>query len=542
MPDSQDPSRLQTRQTSALDVLTALSGSNPPPPSLTSRSATYNGNGNASKPGSGARTPTNGFAKGKFGGTKAESNPTSTSSSTENVLKWAGSLAPVKRPTSETPSKKDSGATESGRGRPKINFSQLSHRSRQQERDSPRNRRRSHSTESVRFGDGALGLLSPHTERSAAAGMGTKSRRLSSVLPAGFLVDSCPLEKEYTSIHMIRRRKERIGEGGFAQVILMKRMGGTRNDLYAVKQFRAPQNGEDMNDYINKIKSEYSIAHACDHPNIIRCVRLCSTEAQWSQVMEFCDGGSLYDIVDHKLLNDMGAIHCLFIQLLRGVEYLHNHGIAHRDIKPENLLLTRTGCLKIIDFGLSEVFSGLHPGLRGGGLCGIDMDDLRMSSPALYGSEPYKSPEVEEAKVDFDPRGLDVWSCAIILMVMIFKRHPWVRATEEDPRFKKFKTGWDDWLKEHPDGIVPLKGDDFPSCGPIFTLLHSVTKERLIMRMLHPDPLKRINISEALQTEGIQDWECCQEGPCSHVHQVMPREQGGKLYKLLHRNHAESPV
>ena len=62
---------------------------------------------------------------------------------------------------------------------------------------------------------------------------------------------------------------------------------------------------------------------------------------------------------------------CLFKQLIQGVGYLHAHGIAHRDIKLENLLLTKDSKLKITDFGVSEVFSGTHPGLReSGGQCG----------------------------------------------------------------------------------------------------------------------------------------------------------------------------
>ncbi|KAF1354959.1 kinase-like domain-containing protein [Delphinella strobiligena] len=520
------------KETSALDVLSQLSSpktQNLPASSPSSRAATFNGSGNNTKQSkSGTRTPTDKDA--------------TRNKSTDNVLKWAGSLAPLRRPTPENASKRDT--SDSGRGRPKLNLHQLSHRHRQRGRDAAVDRRRSHSAESVRFTEGSLGLLTPHSPRSAAAGMGTKSRRLSSALPPDFLVDHCPLDKEYTSIHMIRRRKERIGEGGFAQVILMRRKGGHRTDFYAVKQFRGPQEGEPTKDYIHKIKSEYSIGHACDHDNIIKCVRLCNNGEQWSQVMEFCDGGSLYDIIDNKLLTDMGAIHCIFKQLLRGVDYLHSHGIAHRDIKPENLLLTRQGCLKIIDFGLSEVFSGLHPGLRGGGECGVDMGEVRLSSPSLYGSEPYKSHEVEEAKDDFDPRGLDVWSCAIMLMVMIFKKHPWVRAVEEDPRFKKFWVGWQTWLEEHPDGVIEPGSDDYPSCGAIFNALHSPTKERLVLRMLHPDPSKRISIAVALQTNAVQSWECCQDGgTCSHEHGQLPKEHGNtsKLYKLLHRG-AESPV
>jgi serine/threonine protein kinase len=53
------------------------------------------------------------------------------------------------------------------------------------------------------------------------------------------------------------------------------------------------------------------------------------------------------------------------------------------------------GHLKITDFGVSEVFSGIHPGLRSsGGACGKEMGETRKCSPGICGSMPYISPEV----------------------------------------------------------------------------------------------------------------------------------------------------
>jgi serine/threonine protein kinase len=110
--------------------------------------------------------------------------------------------------------------------------------------------------------------------------------------------------------------------------------------------------------------------------------------------MEFCVHGELYSLVQKGYLTNEDNF-CLLKQLLHGVAFLHAKGIAHRDIKLENLLLSGDGHLKITDFGVSEVFCGIHPGLRAaGGECGKSMGEIRKCSPGICGSLPYIAPEV----------------------------------------------------------------------------------------------------------------------------------------------------
>lgn len=74
--------------------------------------------------------------------------------------------------------------------------------------------------------------------------------------------------------------------------------------------------------------------------------------------MEFCQHGELFDyIVAHSRLSEKVA--CKFYQeLINGIEYIHQSGICHRDLKPENLLLDFDKTLKIVDFGLSNMYEG----------------------------------------------------------------------------------------------------------------------------------------------------------------------------------------
>ena len=232
----------------------------------------------------------------------------------------------------------------------------------------------------------------------ADAGTGLKSRRMSLNLPDDFTVDVVELYTEYTDqSKIVGRRGKHVGKGATANVRLMHRKG-CPGKVYAVKEFRGKSTNEKAEDYEQKVKSEYSIAKSVHHPNIVETFRLCTHNGRWNHVMEFCDQGDLHSLVTQKYLSKEDHLAdrlCLFKQLIQGLNYLHKNGIAHRDIKLENLLITKAGKLKITDFGVSEVFAGIHPGLRSaGGQCGKEMGEVRLCAPGMCGSPPYVAPEV----------------------------------------------------------------------------------------------------------------------------------------------------
>jgi serine/threonine protein kinase len=72
--------------------------------------------------------------------------------------------------------------------------------------------------------------------------------------------------------------------------------------------------------------------------------------------MEYAGKGELFDeIVKYKTLPESLSFQ-YFQQIVAGIDYLHQVGVVHRDLKPENILISNENLIKIVDFGLSNVY------------------------------------------------------------------------------------------------------------------------------------------------------------------------------------------
>jgi len=218
--------------------------------------------------------------------------------------------------------------------------------------------------------------------------------------------------------------QEIVGHGAFGIVRIAHKVDAKnprREQLFAVKEFRQ-RPGESARRYQKRLTSEFCISSSMHHPNVIHTLDLLQDDkGDFCEVMEYCAGGDLYTLILAASNLEVLEADCYFKQLMRGVEYMHEMGVAHRDLKPENLLLTQHGALKITDFGNGECFR-------------MAWEKEAHMTAGLCGSAPYIAPE-EYVDDEFDPRGVDVWACGIIYMAMRTGRHLWRVAQKGEDEF-----------------------------------------------------------------------------------------------------------
>lgn len=220
-----------------------------------------------------------------------------------------------------------------------------------------------------------------------------------------------------------------IGHGGFGivklgQVLQTGSNGHKSGSIYvAIKYIYLPMAKEKGVTVETIAKEAYIQKTVSKHPNVIKMLDF-SYKEPWSWiVLELGQQGELFEKIEPDIGVDAGVAHFYFSQLINAVEHLHSMGVAHRDIKPENLILNRDGDLKITDFGLATVFK------KGNG--------PKKLSKEICGSPPYVAPEIVEGS--YDAEMADIWSCGIVLYVMLTGKIAWeMPSVETDPDYADF--------------------------------------------------------------------------------------------------------
>ncbi len=218
---------------------------------------------------------------------------------------------------------------------------------------------------------------------------------------------------------------EKIAQGGMAQVFKAKTHDSHGIERFVVIKRILPHISADP-EYVDMLINEAKTAVHFNHGNIAQIFDLARLNEDYFIVMEYVDGKTLSQI--NKRLIQLGRefpldilIYCL-IELCIGLSYIHNKrgmdgarlGVVHRDVSPQNVILSYSGNIKIIDFGVAKIKDSLD----------------KTASGVLKGKFAYMSPEQTWGNT-VDKRS-DIFSVGILMWELVTGKRLFKKATNQE--------------------------------------------------------------------------------------------------------------
>lgn len=247
----------------------------------------------------------------------------------------------------------------------------------------------------------------------------------------------------------------KLGEGGYSIVNLATHK--TTKEQVAVKIVK--RKNIDMEDE-EALRQEVAILKELDHPSVTKLFDYYEETANFYLVMEYLDGGELFDrIVKKTIYTEKEARDLVFI-LLSAIKYLHDKDIIHRDLKPENLLLKSKGDdgdVKLADFGFAVKCEG---------------DNIT----SQCGTPGYIAPEILRKKSY--GKSVDMWSFGVILFILLGGYPPFI----DDNQVQLFRKICRAEYQFHPEYWAGVSSE----------------AKHLIQGLLTLDVKKRLTVDQAL--------------------------------------------
>ncbi|KAL3481841.1 kinase-like domain-containing protein [Aspergillus californicus] len=286
---------------------------------------------------------------------------------------------------------------------------------------------------------------------------------------------------------------------------------------------------EEKENSLYLIREEIAIMKKLHHSNLVSLIEVLDDPSQDSlyMVMEMCKKGVIMKVGLEERADpyEDERCRCWFRDLILGIEYLHAQGIVHRDIKPDNCLVTSEDVLKVVDFGVSEMFE----------------KDSSMFTAKSAGSPAFLPPELCVVKHgDVSGKAADIWSMGVTLYCLRYGRLPFEKQTI----FELYEA-----IKNNPLLCEGEMDESFKHL--MFCLLEKDPAKRIQMDELreHPwvtkngmDPLlsKRENTAELVGLPTEEEMNSAITNSLDHVLAVMKAVK--KFKGLLGPVRAESPM
>ncbi len=240
---------------------------------------------------------------------------------------------------------------------------------------------------------------------------------------------------------------EKIGEGG--QGAVFKATDTTLDRVVVIKLLPPELNARQAN--LARFEREAKLASSLDHPNICTIYGLHKAEDVQFIAMQYVDGRNVRQLVNGIPLELTSAL-SVAIQVADALAAAHGRGIIHRDIKAGNVMVTDSGVVKVLDFGLAKLIEGPTEG-------SVDPQLTEVGVP--YGTSTYAAPEQAQGlKVD---HRADIFSAGVLLYEMLAGTWPFRGRTALDVRYAV--------VHDTPKPIAEARGEHSPFLPRLQTIL-----------------------------------------------------------------------
>ena len=229
---------------------------------------------------------------------------------------------------------------------------------------------------------------------------------------------------------------ERLGRGGMGTVY--KAVDETLDRDVAIKVLNADLGDTDL---MKRFRAEAVTLARLNHPNIATLYELHRSDDDLLMVMEFVRGETLHDLSERLgAVAPPQAAH-LAMQVLDALAHAHRAGVVHRDLKPANLMITETGTVKVMDFGIARVLGTEH----------FTQGGYMMGTPAYMAPEQVLGGEI-------DGRA-DLYAVGVVLYRLLSGQLPFSADTAIAMVQKQ--------VNESPTPVTDFQPDLPPWCGAI---------------------------------------------------------------------------
>ncbi|MHC4801453.1 MAG: protein kinase domain-containing protein, partial [Planctomycetota bacterium] len=241
-------------------------------------------------------------------------------------------------------------------------------------------------------------------EPKSGQGDGTRSEARQSERPTTLLSASVPARVAQYTV------ERELGRGGMGVVYLAH---DPKLDRRVAIKVLSPEwaTGE----LLRRFEQEARTAAQLNHPNVATVYELGEVEETCYIAMEFVEGRTLREILLRPEPLPLDEVLSMAIQMAEGLAAAHEGRIVHHDLKPRNVMLTSSGRIKILDFGIARSF---------------DRDTLVAGKRMVLGTPGYMSPE-QIAGEPADARS-DVFSFGVVLYEMVAGEPPFLGDSEAD--------------------------------------------------------------------------------------------------------------